>query len=385
MRLPMYFTRRGYNFLSWTGRGFHPGVDYNRGKYGYSDLGDPVFPTMNGQVVFVQKALTGYGNMVIIRHRDKTYSKYAHLDEIDVKEKEWITTSTQLGTVGNTGASTSPHLHFEWFDKHIYTLGENFYPVHRETKSWVKQHYFDPDTIKPVRLNVLLLLNDMNWLSIDKKIKAIQEEVDNKLFSQVDLQFTLQYTDFASSKMKWAKNGDKKDQFVLHNKWVRDNVLPNASGYDIACLVLSHDDWGKNGLAGYASSMDDKYGIQFIAMKAKEKGKRRGGDEFIGRFIHELCHTLVQMHYQKTPDTVHQHDYQKVSKWEESLKKIDFDHLRKWEIKDTYRMFKRKKDGRVLTRLVKFKQARMYKIGIKYWELFGFRNYIEQPYEKSLE
>ncbi len=60
---------------------------------------------------------TGYGNIngnyVKMTHADGYASHYTHLHTISVSEGQKVTAGQQLGTVGSTGYSTGPHLHFE--------------------------------------------------------------------------------------------------------------------------------------------------------------------------------------------------------------------------------------------------------------------------------
>lgn len=65
---------------------------------------------------FVKHAVEGnpvYGNYVIIRHPNGMESLYAHMDSITVAKDQKVVTGQKLGTVGMTGLTTGPHLHFE--------------------------------------------------------------------------------------------------------------------------------------------------------------------------------------------------------------------------------------------------------------------------------
>ncbi|WP_329275416.1 M23 family metallopeptidase [Streptomyces sp. NBC_01451] len=54
-----------------------------------------------------------YGNAVVIRHGNGTYSQYAHLSRINVKVGQVVATGQRIALSGNTGNSSGPHLHFE--------------------------------------------------------------------------------------------------------------------------------------------------------------------------------------------------------------------------------------------------------------------------------
>ncbi len=78
----------------------------------------------DGTVVVSKSGTTGYGNYVVIKHsiEDKTiYTLYGHMKEgsIMVAEGSTVTAGQILGTMGSTGNSTGPHLHFE------IRIGEN--------------------------------------------------------------------------------------------------------------------------------------------------------------------------------------------------------------------------------------------------------------------
>lgn len=86
--------------------GYHTGVDF------LAPIGTIVGSTAAGQVT-VATWDPSYGNWVEINHGGGYRSRYAHLDEIWVREGEWVQSNAYIGTVGNTGNSSGAHLHFE--------------------------------------------------------------------------------------------------------------------------------------------------------------------------------------------------------------------------------------------------------------------------------
>jgi peptidoglycan hydrolase-like protein with peptidoglycan-binding domain len=85
---------------------FHTGVDYVAG-YGAS-----VRAAGYGCVSSVTYD-SGYGNLVVVQHRLGVTSWYAHLSTVGVSPGQCLSAGARVGTVGSTGRSTGPHLHFE--------------------------------------------------------------------------------------------------------------------------------------------------------------------------------------------------------------------------------------------------------------------------------
>jgi murein DD-endopeptidase MepM/ murein hydrolase activator NlpD len=89
-------------------RKFHEGMDFS------APVGTEVYATGNGTIEMAGRDDGGgYGNEIIIDHGYTYKTVYAHLSRIFVKPGQKILRGQIIGYVGNTGKSTSPHLHYE--------------------------------------------------------------------------------------------------------------------------------------------------------------------------------------------------------------------------------------------------------------------------------
>lgn len=89
---------------------FHKGIDLG------SDKGTPVYATGDAVVGYVCAQGTGrrgYGRHLILDHGFGYKTKYAHLDKVLVTPGQVVKRGEIIGEVGNTGGSTSSHLHYE--------------------------------------------------------------------------------------------------------------------------------------------------------------------------------------------------------------------------------------------------------------------------------
>lgn len=87
-------------------KSFHAGVDIA------APIGTKIFAMTDGVVVKAERNGTA-GNEIKIIHGRNVYTRYLHMDKRAVKVGDNIKTGQFIGTVGNTGRSTGPHLHFE--------------------------------------------------------------------------------------------------------------------------------------------------------------------------------------------------------------------------------------------------------------------------------
>ena len=85
----------------------HLGIDLK------APLGTSILSSQSGKVVYAGQQFTGYGKVIIIEHDTRWTSLYSHLSQIKVKLGQTVRQGEVIGTVGSTGRSTGPHLHFE--------------------------------------------------------------------------------------------------------------------------------------------------------------------------------------------------------------------------------------------------------------------------------
>ncbi|MDB5879817.1 MAG: peptidase [Variovorax sp.] len=85
----------------------HNGTDFA------APTGTAVRSVGDGTVDFAGQQ-SGYGNIVIVNHRNNQQTVYAHLSRMDVRTGQNVTQGQFIGAVGSTGWATGPHLHFEF-------------------------------------------------------------------------------------------------------------------------------------------------------------------------------------------------------------------------------------------------------------------------------
>lgn len=86
---------------------FHKGIDISL------PYGSNIYSTMDGFVKEIRRSKDGYGNLIIIDNV-KYQTRYAHLSSaIFIKEGDYVMKGQLIAKSGNSGLSTSPHLHYE--------------------------------------------------------------------------------------------------------------------------------------------------------------------------------------------------------------------------------------------------------------------------------
>lgn len=85
---------------------FHRGLDFSAAQ------GTPVLATAAGRVSRAARH-GSLGNLVEVDHGNGVVTRYGHLQEFNVRKGQWISRGEAIGSVGNTGRSTAPHVHYE--------------------------------------------------------------------------------------------------------------------------------------------------------------------------------------------------------------------------------------------------------------------------------
>lgn len=98
-----------------------PGAIKTQGRHGFNgvDLGTHIGTSVRaaaaGEVIISKSSgwNGGYGQYIVIKHSNGTQTLYAHLSRNDVGVGQYVNQGQVIGSSGNTGRSTGPHLHFE--------------------------------------------------------------------------------------------------------------------------------------------------------------------------------------------------------------------------------------------------------------------------------
>ncbi|MFI5171949.1 MAG: peptidoglycan DD-metalloendopeptidase family protein [Chitinophagales bacterium] len=92
--------------FGWRHSRFHSGIDLDL------ETGDDVVSSFDG-IVRRADVVSGYGNLVVVKHFNGLETYYGHLSKILVMEGDTVFAGEKIGLGGSTGRSTGPHLHYE--------------------------------------------------------------------------------------------------------------------------------------------------------------------------------------------------------------------------------------------------------------------------------
>lgn len=123
----------------------HQGIDFS------APVGTPVYATGEGVVQTVIRSERGLGNQIIIDHGFGYSTLYACMDEMQVRRGQQVKRGDQIGTVGDSGLSVAPHLHYE-----VHLNGESMNPI----------NYFFLE-LSPAEYDRLIVISTMSGQSFD--------------------------------------------------------------------------------------------------------------------------------------------------------------------------------------------------------------------------
>lgn len=111
---------------------FHSGVDMP------GRIGDPVYATGDGIVEQIEysRARYGYGTQILINHGFGYKTRYAHLNKIHISKGDTIKRGQLIADMGNTGVSTSPHLHYEVIYKRSHVNPINYFDKNMSAEAY---------------------------------------------------------------------------------------------------------------------------------------------------------------------------------------------------------------------------------------------------------
>lgn len=123
--------------------GWHTGADLNLNDPKWdADRHRPVYSIAKGHVYAVRVGVSGWHTVVCVRHAD-CLSRYAHLENISVRQGERVAAGQYLGNIGNAGGRYPYHLHF---DIARLEARMNDYPLDwpGQDRGRVQRDYLDP-------------------------------------------------------------------------------------------------------------------------------------------------------------------------------------------------------------------------------------------------
>ena len=100
-------------------RVFHDGLDFS------APSGTEIYAAADGVIETASRSSYGYGNKIIIDHGYGYKSVYAHMSKFAVRRGTKVKRGQLIGYVGNSGLSTSPHLHYE-----VHRNGKKVNPIY---------------------------------------------------------------------------------------------------------------------------------------------------------------------------------------------------------------------------------------------------------------
>ncbi len=136
---------------------YHTGADLNLSS---GDAGSPVYASAIGTVVYTGEQTGWQGIMVIVKHSDGMWTRYAHLRNIKVQVNQSVTPLNQLGEVTDytpLNSAAGDHLHFDISSKDLGKYPGDWPKMdlarlerdYRDPKQWLIDHQKEDSPVPP--------------------------------------------------------------------------------------------------------------------------------------------------------------------------------------------------------------------------------------------
>ncbi|MED3912736.1 phage tail tape measure protein [Peribacillus simplex] len=225
------------NLAGWDGRmssaygmRTHP-ITGKRKKHAGIDIagntGDRLDANVGGKVIASGtygkgSGYSGYGNVVVVKDNDGLEHLYAHLEKTLVKVGDVIDPGQKIGTIGSTGNSTGPHLHYEvrkdGYGTEIDPTGyyknakNNKYAATEEQSEASKQAAEQSSNVADAQSEVLSLQEEQ--LQVEQQIQELRMELVQSNLAAFDHERKLLEDDLAKVDLLMQKAGEGTDEWV---------------------------------------------------------------------------------------------------------------------------------------------------------------------------
>ena len=199
---------------------------------------------LDGTNRVLDKEGCAYGNYVMIEHRNRLVTLYAHLEKVQVKEGQKVAKGTVLGFMGNTGGSRGAHLHFELraYSKPLSTVYVHDLTVYKYLNA---QAYIDIDlpvqtpkpTPKPVE-------EDLSKNTIPNRFKVLNKD-GKQLGAYTDYSLACNFADTIVSAIviDSANNGKQVYPKEAVKKELTPTSYPDYTDGSTYVVMSKYVDW----------------------------------------------------------------------------------------------------------------------------------------------
>lgn len=195
----------------------HKGIDIGgngKGKSKNSTDGHPILATAAGKVTKAGSA-SGYGNLIEIDHGGGMTSRYGHMwdNGMKVRVGDTVAQGQQIGTIGSSGVSSGPHLHFE-----IRKNGVALDPLGFVSPTGVVSNSVDDGSSDGKNPNGGPSTSDLSHF--------VTNPMDRRMFRNVDAMSRKKSKSVAEKMSEASMRSELFD--VMMNNRLRDDVKPSS-------------------------------------------------------------------------------------------------------------------------------------------------------------